>query len=98
MVGNNQNALSSIKSVKRGNALDEAVAVLDVGKTHAKLSLIGADGALLATRSRSNAALIADGRPALDPQGIEALAVASLKDLPTSATLFAVAPLAHGAT
>jgi sugar (pentulose or hexulose) kinase len=98
MVGNNQNALSSIKSVKRGNALDEAVAVLDVGKTHAKLSLIGADGALLATRSRANAALIADGRPALDPQGIEAWAVASLKDLASLARIVAVVPVAHGAT
>jgi sugar (pentulose or hexulose) kinase len=98
MVGNNQNALSSIKSVKRGNALDEAVAVLDVGKTHAKLSLIAADGALLAARSRANATAVADGRPALDAQGIEAWAIAALRDLVGLAKIVAVVPVAHGAT
>jgi sugar (pentulose or hexulose) kinase len=78
--------------------LDEAVAVLDVGKTHAKLSLIGADGALLAARSRANAVVVADGRPALDARGIEAWAIAALKDLAGLAKIVAVVPVAHGAT
>jgi sugar (pentulose or hexulose) kinase len=97
MVGNNQNALSSIKSVKRGNALDEAVAVLDVGKTHAKLSLIGPGGDVLATRARANAAVVADGRPALDAHGIEAWAIGALKSLAGLAHVVAIVPVGHGA-
>ena len=77
--------------------MDEAVAVLDVGKTHTKLSLIGADGTVLAARSRANAAMVADGRPALDAEGIEAWAIAALKDMTGLAQIVAIVPVAHGA-
>lgn len=97
MVGNNQIALSSIKGVKRGNVLDEAVAVLDVGKTHAKLSLIGPGGEVLAARTRANAAVVADGRPALDTEGIETWAIGALKDIAGLAEVVAIAPVGHGA-
>ena len=97
MVGNNQIALSSIKSVKRGNALDEAVAVLDVGKTHAKLSLVGPGGDVMATRSRANAAVVVEGRRALDTHGIEAWAIGALKDLAGLAKVVAIVPVGHGA-
>ncbi|HEX4199024.1 MAG TPA: carbohydrate kinase [Caulobacteraceae bacterium] len=76
----------------------EAVAVLDVGKTHAKLSLVGPDGAVLATRSRANATEMADGRPALDAAGVEAWMRAGLKELAGLAEIIAIAPVAHGAT
>ncbi len=99
MVGNNQFALSSITpgGGNRENDLVEAVAVLDVGKTHAKLSLIGRDGAILAVRSRANATPTADGRPVLDAEGIEAWALATLGELGREADLAAIVPVGHGA-
>ena len=75
----------------------EAAAVLDVGKTHTKLSLVGPGGDVLATRSRANAAVVADGRPALDTQGIEAWAIGALKDLAGLAEVIAIVPVGHGA-
>ena len=77
--------------------MDEAVAVLDVGKTHAKLSLVGPGGEVVATRTRVNATLIADARPMLDTQGIEAWALGALKDLAGSAEIVAIVPVGHGA-
>ena len=97
MVANNQIALSSIKTVKQGNALAEAVAVLDVGKTHAKLSLVGPEGEVLAARARANAAVVADGRPALDTEGIETWALGALKDVAGLAEVTAIVPVGHGA-
>ena len=75
----------------------EAVAVLDVGKTHAKLSLVGADGVVIAARTRANAAIVADGRPALDAQGVETWAIGALKDLASQAEVIAIVPVGHGA-
>ena len=75
----------------------EAAAVLDVGKTHAKLSLVGADGALLAVRSRANATPVVDGRRALDTDGIEAWAMATLGELAGLAEIVAIVPVGHGA-
>jgi len=77
--------------------LAEAVAVLDVGKTHAKLSLVGADGVVIAARTRANAAIVADGRPALDAQGIETWAIGALGDLAGLAEVTAIVPVGHGA-
>jgi sugar (pentulose or hexulose) kinase len=77
--------------------LAEAAAVLDVGKTHAKLSLVGPGGDMMATRSRANAAVAAEGRPALDTHGIEAWAIESLKDLAGVAKVVAIVPVGHGA-
>ena len=59
----------------------QAVLVLDVGKTHAKLTLVGLDGALIATRSRANAVRFADGRQVLDTDGIEAWLMATVGEL-----------------
>jgi sugar (pentulose or hexulose) kinase len=77
--------------------VDEAVAVLDVGKTHAKLSLIGPGGDVVATRSRANAAVVADGRPALDAHGIETWAIGALTELASLAAVVAIVPVGHGA-
>jgi sugar (pentulose or hexulose) kinase len=77
--------------------LEEAIAVLDVGKTHAKLSLIGPGGGVVATRSRANAALVADGRPALDAHGVETWAIDALKKLAGLAAVVAIVPVGHGA-
>ena len=77
--------------------MDEAVAVLDVGKTHAKLSLIGPGGEVLAARTRANAAIVANGRPALDTEGIETWAIGALRDLASLAAVVAIVPVGHGA-
>jgi sugar (pentulose or hexulose) kinase len=98
MVGNNQFALSSITSGGRNiNDLVEAVAVLDVGKTHAKLTLVERAGRVLATRARANAAPMRDGRPTLDAERIETWALGALKGLAGAAHIVAIVPVGHGA-
>jgi sugar (pentulose or hexulose) kinase len=97
MVGNNQFALSSITLGRNNNALVEAVAVLDVGKTHAKLTLVDREGRVLATRARANAAPVRDGRPTLDAQRIETWALGALAGFAETADIIAIAPVAHGA-
>jgi sugar (pentulose or hexulose) kinase len=98
MVGNNHFALSSI-TPGRGNINDllEAVAVLDVGKTHAKLTLVDREGRVVASRTRANAAPVRDGRPTLDAERIEAWAIGALKGLAEAAHIIAIAPVGHGA-
>jgi len=77
--------------------LDEAVCVLDVGKTHAKLSLVGRDGRVRGARRRANAAVVAEGRAVLDADGTEAWALASLADAAREADIRAIVPVGHGA-
>ena len=75
----------------------EAVAVLDVGKTHAKMTLVDREGRALATRARANAAPVRDGRPVLDDARIEAWALQALKAFAKLADIVAIAPVGHGA-
>ncbi|HXQ12817.1 MAG TPA: carbohydrate kinase [Caulobacteraceae bacterium] len=75
----------------------EAVAVLDVGKTHAKLTLVDHEGRVLATRMRANAAPMHDGRPTLDAERIETWAIDALKAVAEAAHIVAIAPVGHGA-
>jgi sugar (pentulose or hexulose) kinase len=77
--------------------LAEAVAVLDVGKTHAKLSLVGRDGVVVATRARPNATPIVDGRRVLDADGVETWAIGALKAFATATEVAAIVPVGHGA-
>jgi len=78
--------------------VEEAVAVLDVGKTHAKLTLVARDGCLVATRVRSNLTLRDDGGTQfLDAAAIEVWLVASLRELVREARILAIVPVAHGA-
>jgi sugar (pentulose or hexulose) kinase len=78
--------------------LAQAVLVLDVGKTHAKLTLVGLDGALIAARGRANAVRFADGRQVLDADGILAWLIATASELAPLAEVMAIVPVAHGAT
>jgi sugar (pentulose or hexulose) kinase len=78
--------------------LVEAVLVLDVGKTHAKLTLVGLDETLIAARGRANATRFADGRQVLDADGIEAWLLATAGELAALAEVAAIVPVAHGAT
>ncbi len=70
-----------------------AIIVLDVGKTHAKLSLWAWDGTLIERRVRANAR---DGL-VLDSAGIETWLAETLTDFATLAAVGAIIPVAHGA-
>ena len=77
--------------------MTEAAMVLDVGKTHSKLSVVDGDGAVIATRSRANIAPIRDGRRVLDADGIWAWLLATAPELAEMADVKAIVPAAHGA-
>jgi sugar (pentulose or hexulose) kinase len=72
-------------------------AVLDIGKTMAKLSLWRADGAPVARASRPNARVQAEGYAALDVDGIEAWLADTLSEFVTHGDIGAIVPVGHGA-
>jgi sugar (pentulose or hexulose) kinase len=74
-----------------------AIAVLDVGKTNAKLALVSRDGELLAEARRANATLPGPPYPQLDAEGIFAWAVDGLARLAAHHEIDAIVPVAHGA-
>jgi sugar (pentulose or hexulose) kinase len=76
---------------------DDLIAVLDVGKTLAKLRLWTGAGALVARADRANEKVRADGYAALDAAGIEAWVAATLGDFATKGRVGAIVPVAHGA-
>jgi sugar (pentulose or hexulose) kinase len=76
--------------------LDQAIAVLDIGKTRSKLSLWAPQGRRLAERDYFNAAPTGD--PAqLDLAGIEAWLKGALAELAREAEITAIVPVGHGA-
>jgi sugar (pentulose or hexulose) kinase len=76
--------------------LDQAIAVLDIGKTRSKLSLWAPDGRRLEERDHLNAPSAAD--PAqLDLAGIEAWLKRALAELAREVEITAIVPVAHGA-
>ncbi len=98
MASNNHFALSSRNKLQDGRGdLDRAVLVLDVGKTHSKLTLVSLEGQAPVVRSRANVTTLADGCPALDAAGVEAWALATARELARMAEIVAVVPVAHGA-
>ena len=80
-----------------GTLRNRCTAILDVGKTHAKLSLWSAEGALLARRSRPNARLAAARYAALDAAGIEAWVAATLMEFAPLGDIGTIIPVGHGA-
>jgi sugar (pentulose or hexulose) kinase len=79
-----------------------ATAVLDIGKTNAKLTLIAADGATLATR-RIASSIISSGAsegayPHHDTERIWDWLLATLREFGQSAPITAIVPVTHGAT
>jgi sugar (pentulose or hexulose) kinase len=74
-----------------------AIAVLDVGKTNAKLLLLDEAGAVVAQRARPCAVLPGPPYPHLDLDGIWAWAVAALRELAALAPIGCIVPVAHGA-
>lgn len=75
------------------------IAVLDVGKTNAKLSLWTRDGRRLASVTRANAEDRNVGDYlALDTDGVAAWAADTLKGFAQQAPITAIVPIAHGAS
>ena len=77
--------------------MQEAVAVLDVGKTHTKLALVAENGRPLATRARANTAGRSGQLRYLDTDGIETWMIATLHELSRLAEIHAIVPVGHGA-
>ena len=75
----------------------DCIAVLDVGKTLAKLSLWSPDMQQIERRTRPNASGTAGGYPCLDGGGIAAWLEEALKDLARKGRIAAIVPVAHGA-
>lgn len=75
----------------------ETVAVLDVGKTHTKLTLIARNGSAVNSRKRANVVRREGAARYLDADAIETWLIAGLRDLAREAHVVAIVPVAHGA-
>jgi sugar (pentulose or hexulose) kinase len=78
-------------------SLDQAIAVLDIGKTRSKLSLWSPDGARLAELDHANASPAGDGPRQLDVGGIGAWLKGALAQMARRAEIAAIVPVGHGA-
>ena len=76
--------------------MDQAIAVIDAGKTRTKLSL-WSGGQLVRQLDRLNAPVVRDGVTQLDLTGIHDWLIASLADFASGAKIGAVVPTGHGA-
>ena len=76
---------------------DSCIIVIDVGKTHAKASLWGANGRPIANRSRANAPQQAPDYRALDVQAIDQWLIDSLTEFAQAQKVSHIVTVAHGA-
>lgn len=76
---------------------EKLIAVLDVGKTTAKLTLWTRAGEPVARETRANARVEADGHAALDAAGVEAWMAETLAGFARRGAIGAIVPVAHGA-
>lgn len=77
---------------------DDALLVLDIGKTNAKLTLVDADGQVLAEQRRANAVINAAPYPHHDTEGLWDWILASCRAFAAKAHIGAIVPVTHGAT
>lgn len=77
---------------------DDALIVLDIGKTNVKLALVDAAGRLLAERRRPNAILHDGPYPHHDTDGIWDWMLATSRAFAGQARVTAIVPVTHGAT
>lgn len=77
---------------------EDALIVLDIGKTNVKLALVDAAGKLLAERRRPNAILHDGPYPHHDTDGIWDWMLATCRDFAGQARVTAIVPVTHGAT
>jgi sugar (pentulose or hexulose) kinase len=76
----------------------DALIVLDIGKTNAKLALIDASGHVLAEQRRANVVLHDGPYPHLDTEGIWNWMLATCREFACLAQVSAIVPVTHGAT
>ena len=76
----------------------EALIVLDIGKTNAKLTLVDAAGHVLAEQRRANAVLNDGPYPHLDTEGIWNWMLEVCRGFARLARVSAIVPVTHGAT
>jgi len=76
----------------------DALIVLDIGKTNAKLALVDAGGSLLAERRRPNLVLVDGPYPHHDVEGIWQWMLATCREYSALARVSAIVPVTHGAT
>jgi sugar (pentulose or hexulose) kinase len=77
---------------------DEALVVLDIGKTNVKLALIDGAGRVLAEQRRPNAILTGGPYPHHDTEGIWDWMLATCRTFARQARITAIVPVTHGAT
>jgi L-fuculokinase len=82
----------------RGSSKPEAIAVLDVGKTHVKLLAIAPDHKVLSSRSAPNAVRQGEPYPNCDTDHIWRWMMAALADLGERFAIQAIVPSAYGST
>jgi sugar (pentulose or hexulose) kinase len=78
--------------------MNDALIVLDIGKTNAKLALIDACGRVLAERRRPNAVLTDGPYAHLDTDVLWDWMLATCRSFATQAHVSAIVPVTHGAT
>jgi L-fuculokinase len=78
--------------------MNDAMIVLDIGKTNVKLALVDAAGTLLAEERRTNAILQDGPYPHHDIDGIWTWMLATCRTFATMADVSAIVPVTHGAT
>jgi sugar (pentulose or hexulose) kinase len=75
----------------------EGAVVLDIGKTHSKLTLWDGEGGLVDTLIRANRRVRAADYAALDVEGIESWLAEGLRRFGSQRRVSAIVPVAHGA-
>jgi L-fuculokinase len=78
--------------------VQDALIVLDIGKTNVKLALVDAAGTLLAEERRPNAILGDGPYPHHDTEGIWDWMLATCRSFARQAQVSAIVPVTHGAT
>jgi L-fuculokinase len=84
--------------MKRASSAAGATAVLDIGKSNLKLTLIDAGGTVLGEHRRPNRMLTDGPYPHHDVEGIWTWMLAALKAMSALARIGAIVPVTHGAT
>jgi sugar (pentulose or hexulose) kinase len=77
---------------------NDALIVLDIGKTNAKLALIDAAGRVLGEARRASAVCTDGPYPHLDTDGLWAWLLATCRAFAATAHVSAIVPVTHGAT
>ncbi|WP_295989953.1 FGGY family carbohydrate kinase [Rugamonas sp.] len=91
-------AAAAAAAGEAGTRTAGATAVLDIGKSNVKLTLVGAGGAVLAEQRRPNRTLDDGPYPHHDVEGIWQWLLAALKAMSALARIEAIVPVTHGAT